>query len=358
MCFYKDQKRRRWLTVVYVLPVLCVVVFSLSACRADVPVEVAQSTLVATLDLSVRGEEDTATPSATFPFEPFEPSISETPLPPGRATRTFTPWPTSTPTIGPSPTRTRTSTLTRIPTQTRAPTLTRTITRTPTVTFTPTPPAPIMQVHRPGILSKVVSPIQTDLTVLTGAGGKVTIELLGEDGRVISYQELNYFRMGRSLRINPEVPFEISSVSEMARLQVTTADEFGRMVARASVDLILLSVGRNVINPPSIVHESYVIRSPRREATVQGGTLIIEGLARPVNASPLLVELVTESGQIMAARQLEITQPDGDLSHTPFSLEIPYTVNGPTPIRMVFRQEGSRIPGTVAQFSRLIVLEP
>jgi hypothetical protein len=128
-----------------------------------------------------------------------------------------------------------------------------------------------MQVHRPGILSKVVSPIQTDLTVLTGAGGKVTIELLGEDGRVISYQELNYFRMGRSLRINPEVPFEISSVSEMARLQVTTADEFGRMVARASVDLILLSVGRNVINPPSIVHESYVIRSPRREATVQGG---------------------------------------------------------------------------------------
>jgi hypothetical protein len=115
MCFYKDQKRRRWLTVVYVLPVLCVVVFSLSACRADVPVEVAQSTLVATLDLSVRGEEDTATPSATFPFEPFEPSISETPLPPGRATRTFTPWPTSTPTIGPSPTRTRTSTLTRIP---------------------------------------------------------------------------------------------------------------------------------------------------------------------------------------------------------------------------------------------------
>ena len=42
--------------------------------------------------------------------------------------------------------------------------------------------------------------------------------------------------------------------------------------------------------------------------------------------------------------------PSGPLSHTPFLLEIPYQVDAPTPVRLTFRQEGSRIPGTRGPF--------
>lgn len=249
-------------------------------------------------------------------------------------------------TPGPSPTRTR------IPTRTFWPT------KTPTITPTPTPPLPPLNLVRPGLLSKVVSPIQAELYAVTGGDAKVTIELIGEDGRVISRQVEDYQRAGRYIWLAPKIPFEINGAAETARLQVLTHDEFGRLEQLISTDLVLLSVGRNEINPPAITEKPYLIRQPKRDAEITGGVLDIEGLARPVNDSPLLIELVSENGSAVATKQLLIPPPTGDLSHTPFTVHIPYKVNGPTRVRLTLRQEGSRIPGTVALVSQTIILEP
>lgn len=309
-------------------------------------------TLVATLDLSGPATE-TLAPTDTSTFEPPPPLPTETPDPGYTATRTITAWPKNTATAGPSPTPTRTATRTRIPTRTRAPTF------TPTITYTPTPPPPALHIVRPGLLSKLVSPIQTELYVLTGAEGMFTIELVGEDGRVISRQVLNRGSdAGLRVWLAPELPFEIDAAAETARLQVSTVDDFGRMMALSSVDLILLSVGRNELNPAILDQEPYLIRSPRRDDVVSGGTLVIQALARPVNDSPLLIELVAESGQVISVKQLVVEPPTGPLSHTPFTVEIPYRVSTTTPVRLVIRQAGSRIPGTVALTSQVIVLEP
>lgn len=344
--------RKGWLIAV----VLAVAV--LSACSVNWRQAVAPlPTLVPTLDLP---EFPTATPfpSATPTLEPSFtlPASSEPSAPATRAvtaTRTLTPWGEDTATVGPSPTITLTPTITRTPTRTRKPTF------TPTITYTPTPPRPALYFLRPGLFSKVVSPIQTELYAVTGADGKITLELVGEDGRVISRQVISRGEdEGMRVWMAPEMPFEIEAAAEMARLQISSTDSFGRVIGLASVDLILLSVGRNEMNPPAIDQEPYLIRRPRAGDTVSGGVLEIEALARPVNESPLIIELVNESGTVLVTKKLAVEKPSGPLSHTPFTVEIPYRVSTSIPVRMVIRQEGSRIPGTVALLSRLIVLEP
>jgi len=217
-----------------------------------------------------------------------------------------------------------------------------------------------LDIISPGLLSKILSPIKSQLIVTTGEDGKVTVELVSEDGRVIARQIQNYGRDKASKRIwlNPEVPFEIDAAAETARLQVSTLDKYGRVESLSSVDVVLLAVGRNEINPPAILQEPYLIRQPEADTAVSGGLLVINGLARPVNGSPLIIELVTEENQVLSTKQIVVPPPSGPLSHTPFTVEIPYKVDGQTPVRLVIRQEGSRIPGTVALTSELITLAP
>jgi len=216
-----------------------------------------------------------------------------------------------------------------------------------------------MYLVRPGLMSKVLSPIQIEIYAISGPDGKLTVELVGEDGRVISRQIIDHGKSGpRRFWMVTDLPFEIDAVAETARLQISAVDAQNRPLALSSVDVLLLSVGRNEIYPPAITQESYLIRRPKEGDTIQGGVLRIEALARPVNDSPLFIELVNEAGVVISVKQVAVPAPSGELSHTPFSVEIPYKVNETTPVRLVFRQEGSRIPGTVALVSREIILEP
>ncbi len=314
-------------------------------------------TLAATLELVILPSVTPAPTLSPIPTASLSPSATFTPIP--SATETVTPSPTDTPTFGPSPTVTRTATITRIPTQTRPPTRTPTVTFTPTITFTPTPPAPSIDLVRPGLLSKVTSPIGVQFNALAGEDNRVTIELVGEDGRVISRQMERYgVKPGRRFWIAPDLPFEISAAAEMARLQVSIQDQYGRTQALASTDLILLSVGRDEINPPAVTQEPFLIRQPKTDAITTGGILALDGLARPINNSPLIIELVNEKNTVLIVKQLQVPSPTGPLSHTPFHVEIPYRVSELTPVRLVIRQEGSRIPGTVALVSETIVLAP
>jgi hypothetical protein len=246
-----------------------------------------------------------------------------------------------------------------VPSRTRTPSRTPTITNTPTITLTPTPPPPELYIARPGLLSRVVSPIQAEIYARPGPDGLVRVELIGEDGRLIVRQVLDYTQyIGRSIAFYPQIPFEINSAAETARLQVLTSDKAGRAVAIMSVDLVLLKVGRNEIFTPLVTQEPFIIRYPRTDQTFSGGELVIEGLIRPVTAAPILLEAIAEDGAVVFTKQFLIDPPSGELSHTPFQLIIPYKVDAPTPVRLIFRQEGSRIPGSIALSSLTITLEP
>lgn len=272
-------------------------------------------------------------------------AVTETPAPGLVANEaTLTPWPTRvfTQTRGPSPTKTRTPT------------------STPTITPTPTPPYAALRINKPGLLSKVVSPIRIEAVVSPGEDGLVRLDLIGEDSRIIAHDELKYANgFNKRYFVATKLDFGISAAAETARLQISTFDLASRPISIASVDLVLLSVGENDLHTPDNLQELYLVRSPAPGATISGGRVVVMGLARPASSKPLVLELVDEQRNIVGFAQIDVPRPRGDLSHTPFSVEIPYTITTSTPVRLVLHQESDgRIPGTVALYSLLLTLEP
>ena len=264
------------------------------------------------------------------------------------------------------PTQTYTPTVTIEPTETVRPkwpypTRTPTNTATSTVTSTPTPPLARMHITKPGLYSKIISPYRMEAMVLPGADGLVSVRLVGEDGRLIINQLLDYSYNGSaSVWIAPYLEFESSAAAELARLEVGTQDMFGRRISLSTVDLILMSVGKNQVNDSAILYEPYLIRYPDNEQVVAGGEVWVAGLADPVSSSPLVLELIDEAGNVLGSRQIPIEEPSGDLSHTPFGVGIPYVLEEDiTPVRLILRQESDgRIPGTVALSSIELTLIP
>jgi hypothetical protein len=238
------------------------------------------------------------------------------------------------------------------------PTPTPTITRRPTPS--PPPPSARLTIQKPGPYSKVVSPIPLRAVINPGDDKQVYVDLIGEDGRVITSQRLDYTRStDYYIYTTAVIPFEISSLAETARLVLYTLDRFNRTIYTASVDLILLQIGENQINVPEVEKEPYVIRNPWEGGTVRGGMMTVDGMARLVNDQPLIIEIIDEQGNLLGSGEADIPQPNTLQLHVPFTVFVPYNISRWTPARLVARQESAtRIPGTVWLTSVMIYLEP
>lgn len=328
-------------------------------------------TPTATPTLSPTPVTPTLTPEPPSPTPSPTETFTETPPPPtstatASETATLEPTVTDTATAGPSPTASRTPTNTRTPTRTRIPsrtpteTLTPTLTLTPTITNTPTPPFAVLRIERPGPFSMVTSPFTLGALVMPGRDGYVWLRLIGEDNRTIVEQKLDYRQyQDRSLRIAPLVNFSITAAVETARLELSIKDEYHRLIALSSVDLLLMLVGEDEIYPPDTIQERYLVRFPKPDATISGGNVPVIGLANPVNSNPVILELIDTQGNVVGSTQVQVPPPTGDLSHTPFEAVIPYQISESKQVRLTLRQESAgRIPGTVALSSLAITLEP
>jgi hypothetical protein len=348
--------RKLWLAVL-----VCVSGLLLAGCQpagpaapagADAPaVEVSQAVVL------------TTTPAALLPTDAVTVAMvgrTDTPV----VKPSLTPPPPTATRIPPTQTYTPTATveMTETP-RPKWPYPTRTFTNTATSTVTPTPTPPFARMHitKPGLYSKIVTHYRMEAMVLPGADGLVSVRLVGEDGRFIINQLLDYsYHTESSLWIAPYLDFESSAAAELARLEVGTQDKFGRRISLSSVDLILMSVGKNQVNDSAVVYEPYLIRYPANEQIVSGGEVWVAGLADPVSTNPLVLELIDEEGNVLGSAQIPIEEPTGDLSHTPFGVGIPYVLEDPmTPVRLILRQESDgRIPGTVALSSIELTLIP
>jgi hypothetical protein len=285
-----------------------------------------------------RGARATRTPTQTY-----------TPLAPEEQLATFYAESTLTATAAGTPSKGQ-----------RAPTRTRTPTPTPTITPTPLPPFAVLRIDRPGRMSKLTSPFRTELGVTPGDDGRIHIDLIGEDGRYITRQILSYGSyQGKSIGITPEIDFQIDAVAETARLVITIYDKFGRIRHLTSTDLILLSIGDTEINPTNGQREAYIVRTPKTGDIITGGKVTVIGLARPVNDSPLILELIDESGNVVGQQSITVPPPTAEISHTPFTVTIPYKVTDVTPVRLTLHQQSTtRIPGTVELATRELILAP
>ena len=303
----------------------------------------------------------TVSPSNTATITATDTSILES-----TETSTKTPAPSFTHTLDGSQTTTITQTITftptrtLIPTRTRFPTLTPRPSRTPTITQTPTPPLAYFRINNIGQFSFVTSPIRPEAIVSPGEDGLIVVELLGEDGRTITKETINYQSyIGRRFGIAPSIIFSLENVSEYGRLMISAKDRYNRTIALTSVDLLLLQLGSNKITAPKDLTEPYLIRQPVKDSIIQGGVIHVKGLARILSTAPIIIECINADGNIIAETKIEIEAPNQIMSHIPFEAYLPYSVEISTNVRFSVRQESaSRLPGTIHLYSFEITLEP
>jgi hypothetical protein len=190
------------------------------------------------------GGVDGAAPQTGAPAAASETPIPPTETPPPTATPTGTPdGPTATPyTLPPSATPTAISEL----------------------------PESEIQILNLGALSRVTSPIPLSAYLKTGGDGRVVVELLGEDRRVL-FREVKNVRTvpaGSWVPLKMALDYEISAAAEAGRLQIYVADQNQHTTALSSIPLILLSIGADDIYPSQDRLAPIVIQSPHKKALI------------------------------------------------------------------------------------------
>ena len=268
---------------------------------------------------------------------------------PGQST--VTPQVTASPTAQPSVTPTRTP---------AGPSATPyTLSPPPTPTPTPEIPNAGIEIRNLGAFSKVTSPLHIYAYLKPGAGGKVRVELIGEDERVLvrNIKVMDFVPVGAWAVMSLDLDFEIAATAEAAWLKISVDDEFGRTVAMNSVPLILLSVGEADIVPPMDVLAPIIIREPTRRTLIQGGTLIVSGLARPGSDNPLLVRLVTAEGKEVGMRLVGVDEREPG-KYGEFVAEVPYNIVDPTKVLVTVTEGADSLSDVIHLSSIEVMLSP
>ena len=216
-----------------------------------------------------------------------------------------------------------------------------------------------IQIYIPGELSRVRSPIKFVANLQPSPNNTVLIELIGEDGRTLTRKIISAFPPGRMKRTNAltEIAFEIEGVAEAARLVVTVKDEYNRIRAIASVNLVLLSTGITQTNPYIDRFENIVIQHPSANVMILGPALIVTGIARTQSDKLLIVELIDREGTIIAFGLATVVTQAGE-EYGFFAAELEYEVEEPTWVLIVVRESGDRISGLVHLSSIEMVISP
>jgi hypothetical protein len=240
------------------------------------------------------------------------------------------------------------------PADTPEPTLTPTPQATYTATTIPGHDPAAIEIQSPGPMSKVVSPINLRMNIISGESEKIQIDLLAEDGSLLSRTVKKLRRSSDGVDQVIKIPFEIRTAAEVARLSVSTTDKAGRTQALNSVRLLLLSSGDNEINPPGNLSEPFAVFSPGLKDAASGGVLNVRGDIWPFNLKPVLLELIGPDGKSLGLRVLNIDNLNPQL----FDTSLAYKVDEPTLARLTLRQQDDRLDGWFYVYSQEILLNP
>lgn len=263
-------------------------------------------------------------------------------------------------TESPTATPTFTAEFTPSPTDTPAvPTSEPVSTEAPAATAVPTvdPFAAAIQIFAPGPMSKVSSPIDLRMYIAPRATGLTSVELYGEDGRLMArnvFRTVNYSNQFDKVIV--ELPFETNAAAEVGRLQISTQDDYGMLQAVKSVHVLLLSVGDSIITNPEYLRESVALVEPPLLHYITGGEVTVQGTMQVFNDLPVVLELVDRQGQVVGSRMISVGPADGKFY--PINFNLAYQVTQYTPVRLVIRQSDNRIPGPYYLYSQQLFLSP
>jgi hypothetical protein len=221
------------------------------------------------------------------------------------------------------------------------------------------PPA-LIQIQAPGSTSRLASPILVKADVYPGDQGMVHVQMIGEDGRLMADQLLK-MKLPDSgwVSLVTKIQFEINSGGESALIVLSTNDGYGRRIAQTAIPVLLMQIGKSEIENPGFLKQPYVIDMPASGGVINHGVVKISGFAHPFNSNALIVELVTQTGGILASKAVTLPRIAEGQEYAPFSVEIPYSVDKRTSVRLTFRQPADQVYGVDAALgSQIIYLDP
>ncbi len=240
------------------------------------------------------------------------------------------------------------------PTDIPEPTLSPTSFPTFTPTTIPGHRNAAIQFIAPGPMSKLVSPISLRMNIKIGDSQSMQVELLGEDGRLLSRIVKHVQTSNDGVLQNIKIPFEIRAAAEVGRITVSSLDKAGRVQMLNSVHVLLLSSGNSEINPPGNPSEPVGVFSPLLKETASNGVLNVRMDVWPFNLNPVILELIDPDKKSISLRILNMKSVNPQL----FETTLPYKVTEPTLARLTIRQDDDRIPGLFYLYSQEILLNP
>jgi hypothetical protein len=219
------------------------------------------------------------------------------------------------------------------------------------------PPAEI-ELLSPAAGARVVSPITIRADIFPGPGGRIRVELLGEDGRSLSRNVLIWAESTTEKRsINTILYFEISGVAEAGRLIISVDDDYGRLKALNSASVILLSDGLREASFSTDMQERILVLNLQPNTVIPSGPIEISGIARPLTDLPLNVQLITRDGRVLAFGHVYPVQPEG-YDYSIFSIQLDAEVSARQWVQLTIRETALRVPGDVYFSSFEFVLAP
>lgn len=159
--------------------------------------------------------------------------------------------------------------------------------------------------------------------------------------------------------------FDLGQETSAGRLVVTQLDEYGRLQAVNSFDLILAAHGETEFSETPALKQAISITSPLSGTVIEGGKLLVNGSVRAdlldggnenaVVDPPLRVQLVTQTGAVISQRLAAVRRQLGDAPGL-FTVELIYQASGETPVRLVVYQDGGSISAITHLASILLVV--
>jgi hypothetical protein len=204
-------------------------------------------------------------------------------------------------------------------------------------------------------MSKITSPLNLRMQVVSGASELVQIDLQGEDGRLLARNLERAKSWPAGYIVSLKIPFEIRAAAEVGRITISTKDGEGRIQSLLAMRVLLLSVGSDEITPEGDPSERVVFYSPpAKDAVASDGVVNVEGRFLPFNDQPVVLELLDPEGKAVGLRVLDFIGTGEQI----FSTTVPYKVSTPTLSRLVLRQDDDRLEGQIYIYSQEILLNP
>jgi hypothetical protein len=199
----------------------------------------------------------------------------------------------------------------------------------------------------PGPGSRVISPIHISGMADTTFEQNLGVRLVLDDGTELLRSSLTIAsEMGQRGPFEGDLAFTIEG-ERQAFLQVfASSARDGGITHLASAGIILASQGPADIRQNEPHDERIRIDQPVQGEEIQGGSLHVEGFALASFEQALVVELIAESGEILASQPVTVTAPDLGIPGT-FEADLTYPAGAVGAGRVVVRDPSPAFEGDV-----------